>query len=114
MSKSLGNLILVRDLLREHSASAIRLYLLSHHYHEGWEFEVEAIGRCDELARRIEAASASDGAHGAGEDPFFAALGDDLDTPRALALLTERLEQAEAGDDQAAQSLAAYRGLLGI
>jgi L-cysteine:1D-myo-inositol 2-amino-2-deoxy-alpha-D-glucopyranoside ligase len=114
MSKSLGNLILVRDLLREHSASAIRLFLLSHHYREGWEFEVEAIGRYDDLARRIEAASASNGTRGAGEDPFFAALGDDLDTPRALALLTERLEQAEAGNDRAAQLLAAYRELLGI
>src|SRR4029079_2976163 len=32
MSKSLGNLVLVRDLLRTFSGDAIRLYLVSHHY----------------------------------------------------------------------------------
>ena len=32
MSKSLGNLVLVRDLLRTYSGDAIRHYLVSHHY----------------------------------------------------------------------------------
>ncbi|MDQ3881249.1 MAG: cysteine--tRNA ligase, partial [Chloroflexota bacterium] len=32
MSKSLGNLVLVRDLLVDYPGDAIRLYLLSHHY----------------------------------------------------------------------------------
>src|SRR6266581_2455654 len=37
MSKSLGNLTLVSDLLKEYSADAIRLTLLSHHYRHPWE-----------------------------------------------------------------------------
>src|ERR671932_1082357 len=39
MSKSLRNLVLVRDLLRNHHPDALRLYLLDHHYRDVWEYE---------------------------------------------------------------------------
>jgi L-cysteine:1D-myo-inositol 2-amino-2-deoxy-alpha-D-glucopyranoside ligase len=39
MSKSLGNLVLARDLLKKFSPSAIRWLLLSHHYRAPWEYE---------------------------------------------------------------------------
>src|SRR5438309_2956064 len=102
MSKSLGNLVLARDLLRKHSASAIRLYLLSFHYREGWDFDQDALGPWEKLATRIERSSAPGSEPASGEDPFFGALDDDLDTPRALDQLKERLGQAEAGNRQAA------------
>ncbi|HET8522612.1 MAG TPA: cysteine--tRNA ligase, partial [Thermomicrobiales bacterium] len=38
MSKSLGNLVLVRDALDTYSADAVRLYLFSHHYRSTWEY----------------------------------------------------------------------------
>ncbi|HLI51400.1 MAG TPA: cysteine--tRNA ligase, partial [Thermomicrobiaceae bacterium] len=38
MSKSLGNLVLVRNVLREQTADALKLYLLNHHYREAWEY----------------------------------------------------------------------------
>mgnify|MGYP000925199548 CR=1 FL=1 len=38
MSKSLGNLVLVSDLLFRHSQNAIRWMLLSHHYRYEWEY----------------------------------------------------------------------------
>ena len=38
MSKSLGNLVLARDLLNRYSADAIRVMLLSHHYRTPWEY----------------------------------------------------------------------------
>lgn len=37
MSKSLGNLTLVSNLLKDYSADAIRIVLLSHHYRYPWE-----------------------------------------------------------------------------
>jgi cysteinyl-tRNA synthetase len=37
MSKSLGNLILVSNLLKEYVPDAIRVMLQSHHYREAWE-----------------------------------------------------------------------------
>lgn len=39
MSKSLGNLIMISDLLKRFSPNVIRFVLLSHHYRLPWEFE---------------------------------------------------------------------------
>jgi len=39
MSKSLGNLIMIRDLLNKYSSNEIRWMLLSHHYRSPWEYE---------------------------------------------------------------------------
>src|SRR5579883_1241280 len=114
MSKSLGNLVLARDLLRDYSAAAVRLYLLSFPYREGWDFEASALPERAALATRIAAVPALDPLPASGEDPFFAALDDDLNTPVALQELERRLDQAESGDTQAAAAVAAYRTVLGI
>jgi cysteinyl-tRNA synthetase len=58
MSKSLGNLILVRDLLSQYSADAIRVLLLSHHYRDPWEYSVEDMRAAQALADRLAAAAA--------------------------------------------------------
>lgn len=41
MSKSKGNLVMVSDLLKKYSPNALRWLLLSHHWHEDWEFREE-------------------------------------------------------------------------
>ena len=38
MSKSLGNLVFVDDLLKEYEPMAVRLALLCHHYRGDWEW----------------------------------------------------------------------------
>lgn len=43
MAKSLGNLVMVSDLLKKYSANVVRLMLLSHHYREPWEFDEEEL-----------------------------------------------------------------------
>jgi L-cysteine:1D-myo-inositol 2-amino-2-deoxy-alpha-D-glucopyranoside ligase len=48
MSKSLGNLVLVSDLLKRYSANAIRLLLLTNHYRKRWEFTQEIMDRSQE------------------------------------------------------------------
>ncbi|HUH17518.1 MAG TPA: cysteine--tRNA ligase, partial [Methylomirabilota bacterium] len=45
MSKSLGNLVLVRDLLRTYSGDAIRHYLVSHHYRAELDFREADLAR---------------------------------------------------------------------
>ena len=45
MSKSLGNLVLVRDLLRSYSSDAIRLYVSSHQYRTAIEFSESDLPR---------------------------------------------------------------------
>ncbi|MBI4084594.1 MAG: cysteine--tRNA ligase [Candidatus Levybacteria bacterium] len=46
MSKSLGNLVMVSDLLKKYDANAIRWYLLSHHYRDVWEHRDDEFEKC--------------------------------------------------------------------
>ena len=101
MSKSLGNLVLVRELLGTYSGDAIRLYLVSHHYRDEIDFDeadLEASSRQAALLRRACRVAeeleplAPSLADPAALDPtiaghrarFLAAMDDDLYTPAAL------------------------------
>jgi L-cysteine:1D-myo-inositol 2-amino-2-deoxy-alpha-D-glucopyranoside ligase len=108
MSKSLGNLVVVSDLLNRVPAAAGRLSLLSHRYRTDWSFEWARLERPRGLVERLRALletekvrpSARPGSGRAGElaDAFAAAMDDDLNTPRAIAVLDRavRLSEREA------------------
>jgi len=97
MSKSLGNLVLVRNVLREYTADALRLYLLSHHYREPWTYEPREVPAAAELGRHLSAALGRERgdptALAATASPhrqrFEAAMDDDLDTPTAIHVLRD-------------------------
>jgi L-cysteine:1D-myo-inositol 2-amino-2-deoxy-alpha-D-glucopyranoside ligase len=114
MSKSLGNLVLVSDALKDYSADAIRLYLFSNHYRSSWIFEDAELERWARVADDlIEAAEFP--AYGIEDeldvgnlrDRFFNALDDDLNTPIAIEALQEIgtgiLEAPEEDDVRDAQ-----------
>ena len=88
MSKSLGNLVLVSDLLSAGvDPMAIRLALLAHHYHRDWDWSDAVLASADQrLERWRQAVSLPAGPHA---EPVLAAvrerLADDLDAPGALA-----------------------------
>ena len=116
MSKSLGNLVLVRDALKDYSADAIRLYLFSNHYRSPWIYEDAELERWARVADDlIEAAEFP--AYGIEEeldvgnlrDRFFNALDDDLNTPIAIEALqeigTSILEAPEEDDVRDAQRI---------
>ena len=101
MSKSLGNLVLVRDLLRSYPGDAIRHYLVSHHYRGELDFDerdleislVQAarLRQACRLAEELEplAAARADPAAllapvAEHRERFLAAMDDDLRTPAAL------------------------------
>ena len=116
MSKSLGNLVLVRDLLRTYPGDAIRHYLVSRHYRSEVDFTEADLVRSADAASRLRHACARaetlapDGrsrADGLGLAPavaehrarFLAAMDDDLDTPRAMPELEALAELALSGSD---------------
>jgi L-cysteine:1D-myo-inositol 2-amino-2-deoxy-alpha-D-glucopyranoside ligase len=117
MSKSLGNMVFVRDALEQYDANAIRLYLLSHHYREPWEYEDNGPAGMQPLARRVRDALASgDGGTqtppfdpSAFGDAFDRALERDMDTPAAIMafdrLATAVLENADSSDLRAARRI---------
>lgn len=99
MSKSLKNLVLVRDILQEYPADALRIYLLSTHYRTPLHYNAEELKPAAELAEtlrktvmdEIEPVSNADQVENL-KNRFFAALDDDLNTPEALTVLKELAE----------------------
>jgi L-cysteine:1D-myo-inositol 2-amino-2-deoxy-alpha-D-glucopyranoside ligase len=102
MSKSLGNLVFVHDLLGSVEPAAIRLALLSQHYRESWEFDGALLEIAAARLERWRSAGVGEGAL----EEVRARLDDDLDTPGALAAIDE------AAADGAGVSRAA--ALLGV
>jgi L-cysteine:1D-myo-inositol 2-amino-2-deoxy-alpha-D-glucopyranoside ligase len=93
MSKSLGNLVMIDDLLSSWPADAVRLYLIGNHYRSPWSHRLSELERAAALAVRIEEALMLNRSLGSGKrgrlDPgplerqFIRALETDLDTPAA-------------------------------
>jgi L-cysteine:1D-myo-inositol 2-amino-2-deoxy-alpha-D-glucopyranoside ligase len=96
MAKSVGNLVMVRDLLEEWTPDALRLYLAGYHYRESWNHDIAGLKRAEQLAQKLRSAVTGVGGDGAFLSPaltrteFREALDADLRTPVALKAL-ERL-----------------------
>jgi len=104
MSKSLGNLTLVSDLLKDYSADAIRVTLLSHLYRCPWECFPEDLQVATELVARLQQVRTLVGERSGGQDTvlsgrFHAAMKNDLNTPEALLLLHRAAESMLANHD---------------
>jgi cysteinyl-tRNA synthetase len=108
MSKSLGNFVTIRDLLdtekfggRRWSGETLRLAILSTHYRQPLDFTQRALDevlRTQRNWRRI--LEASDWIEGGQPDPrFLEALGNDLNTPAAIAVLHELAVEAKGNVD---------------
>jgi L-cysteine:1D-myo-inositol 2-amino-2-deoxy-alpha-D-glucopyranoside ligase len=95
MSKSEGNMVFVRDVLRRHDADVLRIYLLRTHYRKPLDFDDAALDDAAEVADRIRRAATAPVAtagHGDGAGVvgrFVDALDDDLDTPAAIDALAD-------------------------
>jgi cysteinyl-tRNA synthetase len=105
MSKSLGNLTLVSDLLRDYSADAIRVMLQHHHYRYPWEcFEADLQFATETVALfrrvRVLVGDATDGEDTMLRRRFIAAMDNDLNTPEALLLLRQAAEAVAANSDR--------------
>jgi L-cysteine:1D-myo-inositol 2-amino-2-deoxy-alpha-D-glucopyranoside ligase len=124
MSKSLGNLVFVSDLLKVADPRAIRLALLRHHYRAGFEWFDTDLDEGKALLRRLMAAAACasdpDFRGGADPGPFAekvrAALDDDLDVPQALDALDDLASAILSGgpDRGAPAGLVELARLVGV
>ncbi len=89
MAKSLGNLVLVSDLLGAHTAAAIRLMILDRPWPEDWEYSVASLdAAADRLADLYQAAGRTDTA-GASAAEIRRLLATDLDVPAAVEVAIE-------------------------
>lgn len=53
MSKSIGNILNIRDALKEHTAEAIRLFLLSSHYRSPIDYTAESLREAESAVERF-------------------------------------------------------------
>jgi cysteinyl-tRNA synthetase len=110
MSKSLGNMVFVTDLLRVCSADAVRLYLLSHHYRRSWNHNKRTLIPTRRLAASLAGALAGAGEATAADlerwsGRFCEAMSDDLDTPLAIEELRALAGNADVSARRAARTL---------
>ncbi|MEZ4620894.1 MAG: cysteine--tRNA ligase [Caldilineaceae bacterium] len=128
MSKSLGNLVMVSDLLKRYSANTLRLYLARHHYRHSWSYAEHELQEAEAVATKVAeaAGTASDGTEGSAldaksaEHDFTEAMDADLDTAHALVaiekLAAQILQAQQLGQavGQAQQRLRTLCEVLGL
>jgi len=119
MSKSLGNLVFVRDLRTGHDPRAIRLALLSNHYRAGFEWFDSDIDKGEAmLERMIEAASCPSGPD---SETLLSqvreAIDDDLNLPKACEIIDDfavKMIEGSGNDSDAKTALTKAAELLGV
>ena len=133
MSKSLGNTLWIREILKRHEADALRLWVLGTHYRNPLEFAEERLQEAGRALERLrgpivrarkypdEAGAALPAELAAFRTGFVDAMDDDFNTPQALGVLFEmtnalnRLEGQNPGEFVAgARSLGSMLAVLGL
>jgi len=121
MSKSLGNVLQLHELLKHHPAEALRLRLMSGHYRQPLDWSDAAIAQSvstlDGWYRVLRelADVAVDTAALPAPEKVEAALRDDLNTPQALAELSVLADAArQSGSAEAKAALLGGGALLGL
>jgi len=126
MSKSIGNVVGVHDLLEAgHRGETLRLALLSAHYRQPLAWTPELIAQSKAVLDRWYRILGDIEPDRRDIAPFLEALNDDLNTPRAISVISEFLKSAEGpisaeyafyqgGRDDMLASTAAAARMLGL
>ncbi|MEL0150800.1 MAG: DALR domain-containing protein, partial [Rhodobiaceae bacterium] len=116
MSKSLGNIMVMDDLLAQVPGEAVRLALLQGQYRQRLDFTPDLLTQSkknlDRLYGALRDAAPIEAAKTDAPESFMAALCDDLNTPKALAELFALAKRSDTPEGKGAL-LAAGR-LMGL
>lgn len=132
MSKSLGNFVTIRDVLRDHSPETLRYFLIASHYRSPLVYSSDALFQAKQSLNRFYTALRSlklsdhtfDSEKGLAScyaQEFLSAMDDDFNTPIALSVLFDlahEIQRLRDKDEKAAQEHGALLrhlgGMLGI
>jgi cysteinyl-tRNA synthetase len=127
MSKSLGNLITVKEALERYSADAIRLFVISSHYRSPLTYSEEGLEAAHRGAVRLRLAAHRQGGDGPAaidvsvyRQRFTEAMDDDFNTAQAIAALfdlaTEINRAADEGHsfEEAQKEMIELAGIMGL
>ncbi|MEZ5091555.1 cysteine--tRNA ligase [Nocardioides sp.] len=87
MAKSTGNLVLVRDVLKDVPGAVLRLLLLHRPWSQPWSYDHAGLAESADLLARLREGARSSGDDGRAE--VLAALAHDLDVPAAVEVALE-------------------------
>ena len=100
MSKSIGNVILVKDLINQYDGEVIRLALLSSHYRQSFDWNAKIIHQAQVLLDKLYKALldlSDENVETKTNEEFLNFLNDDLNTPGAITFLNQKLKEYTAG-----------------
>ena len=103
MSKSLGNMVYIYDLLERYPNAVIKIAILSNHYLNGFSWNEKLIDTSFDLYKKIDEAlkiqdDQSSYSHADSMKQIITFLDDDLDTPSAIRFIENSAEQVLRGD----------------
>jgi len=93
MSKSIGNVILVKDLINQYDGEVIRLALLSSHYRQSFDWNAKIIHQAQVLLDKLYKALldlSDENVDTKTNEEFLNFLNDDLNTPGAITFLNKK------------------------
>ena len=126
MSKSLGNIMLVNDILKKYSGNVIRLSLLSSHYRQPIDWSEKILEQSKKTLMRFKKKLSEHDCVSKNKsnimkneimEDFLKPLYDDLNTPRALAVLNgwfDKLKKNDFPDDLLIQLINKALNILGF
>ena len=97
MSKSLGNVVYIDDLIKDYKGNEIRLALLSTHYRQPIPWSLNVLNQAVSIAKKIRRFTSSY----PNKNKFFSdtkiaeAILDDLNTPKALSIMQEIMNEPD-------------------
>ena len=127
MSKSLGNIVTIKEALEDFDSDTLRMFFLASHYRSPLIYSVSVINSHDRALRRLKNALSERGS-GVGDEietsqywkEFTIAMDDDLNTPKALAVIFDLVKEINKGHDDglkvndAQQALREMASVLGF
>ncbi|MCH8200711.1 MAG: cysteine--tRNA ligase [Chloroflexi bacterium] len=128
MSKSIGNIITIREALDRYGSDGIRIFVMTAHYRAPLAYSEEAMEAGKRAAERLQLAASVPGGEGPAADipgdeyreRFGASMDDDLNTAGALACLFDlareinRARDESRAVDEAQATLRELAGILGL
>lgn len=101
MSKSLGNMLFVADLLEKYSSDTIRWVLLDHHYRAPWEYDEQMSEQAKKIVSMFGSLKDSEDIDQKLFDKLCQPLNEDLNIPNTLKLIEAKLISNPTPSEQA-------------
>lgn len=119
MSKSLGNLITVKEAIQHYSPDAIRLFILSSHYRNPLTYSDEALEAAEKGIERLRKTVKGEGGNiegiGFGSEPFkqrfVEVMDDDFNTAQAVGVLFELVREINRAREEGLNVIESCREL---